>query len=403
MRTLLTEAMIQTRVQDLGRQISKDFADKPLTVLGVLTGCLIFLSDLIRQMDLPLKVGLLEASSYRGATTTRGELAFNVDRVPDLKGRHVLLVDDIFDTGHTLAQVVQKMHEFEPTSIRSAVLLRKHGRQEVDYLPDFVAFDIPDEFVVGYGLDYEDMYRNLPYLAALEPEDEAGAFLRVLHREGLRGSGEEPLLEGPDTQVRRRTCADAELAMFVRGDEIGGLVFHRQGKALRVRGGGAEHGARDGAALVVQDAPGGRTYPAHGDPDLARREIRDLCLPVLHEPRVGDLDVSALDHALDLEPAFPDLKDDARFAQHASKLRATLDAALASPPLNCSGITAIRRRDHSAAIAGRWSQSRSASACSATRSAASRVSSLRSRRRSMRDRPLSAAGWRCRARNDRPH
>ena len=81
------------------------------------------------------------------------------------------MVDDIFDTGHTLVRTLEKMREFGPTSIRSAVLLRKHGRQEVDYQPDFVAFDIPDEFVVGYGLDYEDMYRNLPYLAALEPDD----------------------------------------------------------------------------------------------------------------------------------------------------------------------------------------------------------------------------------------
>jgi hypoxanthine phosphoribosyltransferase len=89
----------------------------------------------------------------------------------DISGRDVLLVDDIFDTGHTLKNVVEKLHEFEPKSVKSAVLLRKHGRQEVVYEPDFTAFDIPDEFVVGYGLDYEDMYRNLPYLAALEEED----------------------------------------------------------------------------------------------------------------------------------------------------------------------------------------------------------------------------------------
>ena len=89
----------------------------------------------------------------------------------DVRGRDVLLVDDIFDTGHTLERVMEKMQDFGPASVRSAVLLRKKARQEVDYDPDFVAFDIPDEFVVGYGLDYEDMYRNLPYLAALEPDD----------------------------------------------------------------------------------------------------------------------------------------------------------------------------------------------------------------------------------------
>jgi len=95
----------------------------------------------------------------------------NSELMLDISGRDVLLVDDIFDTGHTLVKVIEKMQEFGPNSIRSAVLLEKQGRQEVDYRPDFTAFHIPDEFVVGYGLDYEDMYRNLPFLAALEKED----------------------------------------------------------------------------------------------------------------------------------------------------------------------------------------------------------------------------------------
>jgi hypoxanthine phosphoribosyltransferase len=114
---------------------------------------------------------VLQASSYRGATTTRSDLVINAELMLDISGRDVLLVDDIFDTGHTLVRVMQKMHDYRPASLRSAVLLRKKARQEVEYDPDFVAFDIPDEFVVGYGLDYEDMYRNLPYLAALEESD----------------------------------------------------------------------------------------------------------------------------------------------------------------------------------------------------------------------------------------
>jgi hypoxanthine phosphoribosyltransferase len=142
-----------------------------LTIVGVLTGSVVLMADLIRVVELPMRVGVLQASSYRGATTTRGELVINSELMLDISGRDVLLIDDIFDTGHTLVRVLEKMREFEPTSIRSAVLLRKHGRQEVDYQPDFVAFEIPDEFVVGYGLDFEDMYRNLPYLAALEAED----------------------------------------------------------------------------------------------------------------------------------------------------------------------------------------------------------------------------------------
>jgi hypoxanthine phosphoribosyltransferase len=171
MRTLLNKDVIQARVQVLGRQIAQDYADKPLTVLGVLTGCLIFLSDLIRQMDLPLKVGLLEASSYRGATTTRSELSFNIERIPDLKGRHVLLVDDIFDTGHTLEAIFKSISQRDTQSVKTCVLLWKTARTRVELRPDYVGFEIPDEFVVGYGLDYNDHYRHLPHIAAIDPED----------------------------------------------------------------------------------------------------------------------------------------------------------------------------------------------------------------------------------------
>lgn len=171
MRTLLDKDTIQTRVEALGRQIAEDYRDQPVTVLGVLTGCLIFLSDLIRQMDVPLKVGLLEASSYRGATTTRGELSFNLERIPDLKDRHVLLVDDIFDTGHTLNAIYQSITRRNVATVRTCVLLWKTARTVVDLRPDYVGFEIPDEFVVGYGLDYNDHYRHLPHIAAIEPVD----------------------------------------------------------------------------------------------------------------------------------------------------------------------------------------------------------------------------------------
>lgn len=171
MRTLLSKEELHEGVSRMADRIAACYENRQLTIVGVLTGSVVLMADLIRVLDLAMRVGVLQASSYRGATTTRGELAINSELMLDISGRDVLLVDDIFDTGHTLVRVLEKMREFEPTSIRSAVLLRKHGRQEVQYLPDFVAFDIPDEFVVGYGLDYEDMYRNLPYLAALEPDD----------------------------------------------------------------------------------------------------------------------------------------------------------------------------------------------------------------------------------------
>jgi len=171
MKVLLSKEDLHGGVSRLADEIAACYRDQQLTVIGVLTGSVVLLADLIRMIDVPLRVGVLQTSSYRGATTTRGELVINSDLMLHVEGRNVLLVDDIFDTGHTLQAVVQKMQEFGPASLRSAVLLRKKARQEVDYNPDFVAFDIPDEFVVGFGLDYQDMYRNLPYLAALEAED----------------------------------------------------------------------------------------------------------------------------------------------------------------------------------------------------------------------------------------
>lgn len=171
MRTLLSKEELHDGVTRMADKIAACYEDRQLTIVGVLTGSVVLMADLIRVLDLPMRVGVLQASSYRGATTTRGDLVINSELMLDISGRDVLLVDDIFDTGHTLSQTIEKMRDFGPTSVKTAVLLRKHGRQEVDYVPDFVAFDIPDEFVVGYGLDYEDMYRNLPYLAALEAED----------------------------------------------------------------------------------------------------------------------------------------------------------------------------------------------------------------------------------------
>lgn len=171
MKPLLTTEQLHAGVARLAAEITDRYRGQQLTIIGVLTGSVVLLADLIRAIDVPLRVGVLQASSYRGATTTRGELIINSEMMLDVRDRNVLLVDDIFDTGHTLHQVMQKIQGFGPASVRSAVLLRKKARKEVNYEPDFVAFDIPDEFVVGYGLDYQDMYRNLPYLAALEPND----------------------------------------------------------------------------------------------------------------------------------------------------------------------------------------------------------------------------------------
>lgn len=172
MKRLIDEAEIRREVETLGRRIAEEYRDRPLTILGVLTGSIVLLSDLIRQIDLPLRVGLIQASSYRGRTTTAGELTINDSLLPDIAGRDVLLVDDIFDTGRTLARIVQLIEEKQPHSVKSAVLLWKEARSLVSIKPDYHCFRIPDVFVVGYGLDYNDEYRHLPYIGALEEREQ---------------------------------------------------------------------------------------------------------------------------------------------------------------------------------------------------------------------------------------
>jgi hypoxanthine phosphoribosyltransferase len=173
MKILLSADQIQERILSLARQIAADFRDRPVTIVGVLTGSLMFLADLVRHLDLPLRIGLIQASSYRGATTKPGELHVAPELLPDVKGRHVLLLDDILDTGRTLDYLLTHLRALETASVRVGVLLRKLGRQETAFTPDYIGFDIPNAFVVGYGLDYNDEYRNLPYIAVLDTEGHA--------------------------------------------------------------------------------------------------------------------------------------------------------------------------------------------------------------------------------------
>jgi hypoxanthine phosphoribosyltransferase len=168
LKVLLTEAEISAGIARLAEQIAAEYRGRPLTALGVLTGSLIFLADLIRRLDFPLQVGLIQASSYRGPTTAPGALTIAAAAMPEIAGRDVLLLDDIFDTGQTLARVLDEVAKMRPATLRSAVLLWKEGRQRVTITPDYHCFRIPDVFVVGYGLDYNDECRHLPYVAALE-------------------------------------------------------------------------------------------------------------------------------------------------------------------------------------------------------------------------------------------
>lgn len=167
MDVLISAEKIQARVDEVAAEVVAHYAGRPLTVVGILTGCLMFAADLIRRLDHPVRVAFITASSYRGDATTPGKLSIRDELLPDLAGRDVLLIDDILDTGRTISRVVEHLKAKGAVSVRTAVLLRKLGRQEVPFEPDFVGFPIPDKFVVGYGLDFNDEYRHLPYIGVL--------------------------------------------------------------------------------------------------------------------------------------------------------------------------------------------------------------------------------------------
>jgi hypoxanthine phosphoribosyltransferase len=171
MQILLTQDELSEGISRLAREVREDLHRHPVTVVGVLTGSIVLVADLIRRLDGPVRVGMVWASSYRGTATKPGRLDLRLDLLPDLEGQHVLVVDDIFDTGRTLDGLMGELGKRGAASVRSLVLLRKAGRAEVDLEPDYVAFEIPDRFVVGYGLDFDGSWRHLPYLAALDPEE----------------------------------------------------------------------------------------------------------------------------------------------------------------------------------------------------------------------------------------
>ncbi len=175
MKVLLSAAELAAGVGRLSAAVRDEVGRRPLTVVGVLTGSIVLVSDLIRRLEGPVRVSMVWASSYRGTATSPGGLDLRLDLLPDLTGQEVLLVDDIFDSGRTLEALVGELCRRGAARVRSLVLLRKAGRAEVAIQPDFVGFDIPDAFVVGYGLDFDGAWRHLPYLAALDEADIAAA------------------------------------------------------------------------------------------------------------------------------------------------------------------------------------------------------------------------------------
>lgn len=167
---LVTEQEIRERVEVLGREISETYQDADeLTVIAIINGALLFTADLIRHIDLPVRIDCMRVSSYRDDTSPVQEPEI-IDMLRlDLAGQHVLIIDDILDTGHTGARVVREIRKLKPASVRFGTLLEKEGRREVEMIPDFVGFHIPDQFVVGYGLDFAERYRQLPCIGVLKP------------------------------------------------------------------------------------------------------------------------------------------------------------------------------------------------------------------------------------------
>ena len=169
-RMLFDEPAIHRRLDEIAAQISKDYRDRELTVIAVLNGSLIFIADLLRRIPLPLKLDCLSVASYHGKANTSQEVIFKQIGLPDVADRNILLLDDILDSGHTLAAIREKLKTANPRSIRICVLLSKKKERSRQVDADYVGFEIEDEFVVGYGLDFMEQYRNLPYIGVLRRE-----------------------------------------------------------------------------------------------------------------------------------------------------------------------------------------------------------------------------------------
>jgi len=168
-KILLDAKEISARLDVLAVQITEYYQGKDLTVLALLNGSLIFMADLLRRIPLPLQLDCLPVKSYYGGAMTSGRVEFDHKALPDLAGRHVLLLDDILDSGHTLAAIIEALrHETNPLSVKSCVLLQKLKERSRPVEADYVGFNIQDEFVVGYGLDYQKKYRNLPFIGVLK-------------------------------------------------------------------------------------------------------------------------------------------------------------------------------------------------------------------------------------------
>ncbi len=170
LRVLLSEDEIRAKVQEMGKKLTEDYKGKNLLLVTVLKGAVVFLADLMRQIDVPAEIDFMVVSSYGSGVKSSGVVKIIKDLDIPLAGKDILIVEDILDSGMTLSYIKELLQSRGPRSIRIATLLDKPARRKVDLQADYVGFEVPDEFVVGYGLDFDEKYRNLPYIGILKPE-----------------------------------------------------------------------------------------------------------------------------------------------------------------------------------------------------------------------------------------
>jgi hypoxanthine phosphoribosyltransferase len=169
-RILLTKEQIAARVKELGAEISKDYADKNPLVVCILKGSVLFFADLIKEITVPINLDFMAVSSYGCCTVSSGQVKMIKDLDSCIDGRHVIIVEDIVDTGHTLSYLIKNLKSRNPASVKICTLLDKKCRREVELTPDYFGFEVDNFFVVGYGLDYDEDYRHLPEVGVLKPE-----------------------------------------------------------------------------------------------------------------------------------------------------------------------------------------------------------------------------------------
>ena len=169
-RPIVTQEEMRTRIKELGKQIANDYAGKDLVLVGVLKGAYAFYADLARAIRIPMRVDFLIVTSYGGQSKTSGKVKVITELTEDIKGKDVLLVEDIVDSGLTVQYLIKTLSKLKPKSIKVCTLLSKPERRTIDVPLEYIGFKIPNKYVVGYGLDYQQKYRNLPYLAVLDME-----------------------------------------------------------------------------------------------------------------------------------------------------------------------------------------------------------------------------------------